>query len=409
MNGSMPERLGQLSELLVLKLSGNSWEGTLTEAHLINLTRLQHIAVGPDRPILSLTFGIAYEWVPPFKLQVIEITNCQVGPKFSMWLRSQTNLTEITLRNTGISDSLPEEWLLKLSPQVSILDLSRNQIRGTLPLQLEFPNVQSLDLSYNQLEGSLPNWSSTVASVLDLRSNLFSGPIPLSYDELFPSLEELYLSENHLSGSIPPSICNMENLAILSLRSNWFSGEFPHAWMEESNIMVVDVANNNLSGNIPISLGVLSSLSILKLSNNTFEGKIPHSLQNCSLLMSIDLGGNRLTGSIPLWNGSNIADLFMLRLRSNFLSGHLPRQLCYLPSLHILDLGHNNFSRTIPKCLKNMTSLVYGNSTVAYSDYPERAIATSKGRELEYKDNVVFLVNSMDLSSNNLEGEIPKN
>ncbi|PRQ34479.1 putative non-specific serine/threonine protein kinase [Rosa chinensis] len=74
-----------------------------------------------------------------------------------------------------------------------------------------------------------------------------------------------------------------------------------------------------------------------------------------------------------------------------------------------LDLGHNHFSGTIPKCLNNLKSLQYGNSSysVQFGDYIEQATVISKGQVLEYYDTLK-LVKSIDLSSNNLEGEIPE-
>ncbi|KAM2619317.1 hypothetical protein TB1_035483 [Malus domestica] len=224
---------------------------------------------------------------------------------------------------------------------------------------------------------------------------------------MIPKLYILDLSENHLNDTIPPSICNMQNLEYLSIRSNQFSGEFPHAWSVGSKILLLDVGHNNLSGNIPTSLGVLSSLEVLKLNNNNLSGEIPDSLQNCSGLKSLDLGHNKLFGNIPLWiGGSNVSLLYRLQLRSNVFTGHIPQQLCNLRNLHILDLGHNNISGTIPKCLDTLTSLVNNNSN-DFDMSDEQATLTLKGAELVY-NRTLRLVKSIDLSSNNLQGEIPE-
>ncbi|CAL8149847.1 unnamed protein product [Prunus armeniaca] len=153
MSGSIPKSLGQLSELVHLDLSFNPWEGFLTEAHFTNLTRLKYFSLGKvfPRPTLPipLIFNVSYEWVPPFKLHKINIGNCKVGPAFGAWLQSQTELVFVKLSTTGISDSIPEDWFLKLSSQVEYLDLSANQIHGKLPLQLKLPNAVLLDLGHN--------------------------------------------------------------------------------------------------------------------------------------------------------------------------------------------------------------------------------------------------------------------
>ncbi|KAL6196937.1 hypothetical protein ACLB2K_032550 [Fragaria x ananassa] len=331
LNGSIPERLGQLSQLVLLDLSHNLWEGSLTESHFINLTKLDSFGVSTDRP-LPLIFNVTYDLVPPLKLRRIMIENCLVGDAFLVWLQSQTELFEVTLSGTGIS-GIPEDWLLKISSQLEILDLSNNQIQGKLPFQSMFPKLFRLDLSRNR----------------------FSKSIPLNFGQLMPNLERLSLSYNHLDGKIPPSICEMQYMWILSLRHNQFSGEFPRAWSLWGKISVVDVSENNLSGSIPSSKGIPSSLVILKMSNNNFGGKIPSSLQNCSLLSRIYLGGNNLSGNLPSWIGSMMT-LHILQLRSNSFRGNIPKHLCNLVNLHVLDLAHNNFSGTIPKCLDKLGS-----------------------------------------------------
>ncbi|XP_021813238.1 LRR receptor-like serine/threonine-protein kinase FLS2 [Prunus avium] len=413
MNGSIPQSLGQLSELVELNLSLNSWEGILTEAHFINLTKLKSLSIGNnlddiEKP-MPIVFNLSYDWVPSFKLHTIVIRNYKVGPGFHVWLQSQTELVQVVLRRTGISDSIPEEWFLKLSSRLEYLDLSYNQFRGRLSSNqlMRFPKLRLLNLAHNQFEGPFPLWS-TNASYFDLESNLFYGPIPSNFDKLMPKLEELYISENHLNGTIPPSICNMQNLTVLSLRSNHFSGKFPHTWSSWSQITIVDAAYNNLSGNIPTSMGILSTLEILKLNNNNFGDKIPDSLHNCSVLKSIDLGGNKLSGRIPPWiGGSNVSMLCMLRLRSSFFTGHIPRQLCNLGYLHILDLSHNNFSGTIPRCFNNLTSLIRNVSNIYNDYYLPQTMVTLKGQERVY-NTTLMLVKSIDFSSNILEGEIPQ-
>ncbi|XP_060667268.1 receptor-like protein EIX2 [Ziziphus jujuba] len=103
--------------------------------------------------------------------------------------------------------------------------------------------------------------------------------------------------------------------------------------------------------------------------------------------------------------------LMNLRLTSNFFSGNIPPGFCDLTSLHILDLSRNYLSGHIPHCLGNFDEMrsddIYfvGSSTLALTNGSFKIMA--KGRELEYKYPKLYLINSIDLSDNNLSGEIP--
>ncbi|RWR93263.1 receptor-like protein 12 isoform X4 [Cinnamomum micranthum f. kanehirae] len=75
-SGILPESLGQLSNLVGLKMSYNSLEGAISEAHFTNLTRLEVL----DMSANSFVFNVSRHWIPPFQLKRIALRSCQLGP-----------------------------------------------------------------------------------------------------------------------------------------------------------------------------------------------------------------------------------------------------------------------------------------------------------------------------------------
>ena len=102
-------------------------------------------------------------------------------------------------------------------------------------------------------------------SVLDLsRQGLTQVP---AYVFGRTDIEELNLSDNKLKGALPAEIRHLQNLKILVLSNNKFTG-------------------------IPAEIGQLKNLEILDLSNNVFTG-LPYELGNLSKLELLDLSGNK--------------------------------------------------------------------------------------------------------------------
>ncbi|KAK1568468.1 hypothetical protein Q3G72_024902 [Acer saccharum] len=83
--------------------------------------------------------------------------------------------------------------------------------------------------------------------------------------------------------------------------------------------------------------------------------------------------------------------------------GEIPSDICKLSSLHILDLAENNLSGSIPSCLGNLSGMA---SDVADRYEGQLPVAT-KGTEYLYTETL-SLVNSIDLSINNLSGKLLK-
>ncbi|URE08715.1 LRR receptor-like serine threonine-protein kinase [Musa troglodytarum] len=420
LSGSLPTEMGKLPNIIFLSLARNCLQGTVSELHFANLTKLSELDLSKNYLIIS----IDQNWVPPFQLRSIKLNSCKLGPVFPRWLRSQNFIEDLDMSNASIEDVLPD-WFWNNS--ASSIDLSKNQINGTLPTSLEHvTNLATLKLSMNLLEGPIPRLPPFL-SYLYLYNNSFSG----SLSSISPTLELqlLDLSYNHINGSIPSFICNLTHLRILDLSSNQISGEMPWCWQETNSLLYINLADNKLSGEIPSSIEKLTQLRSLHLNNNSLHGHLPLSLKNCSGLVFLDLGDNKFSGSIPIWIAQNFQNLKVLRLCSNMFFGNIPSELGQLHHLHIIDLANNNLSGPIPRSFgklnatktywqRHLTSL----STISYPAlqrerpvlpylyfddiYDDSITLTIKGKSF-IVSTIVNLVNIIDFSNNNLTGEIP--
>nr|XP_011468721.1 PREDICTED: brassinosteroid LRR receptor kinase-like [Fragaria vesca subsp. vesca] len=200
-------------------------------------------------------------------------------------------------------------------------------------------------------------------------------------------------------------------LGSIDLSRNFLSGSIPKDWQGSKGMSTIDLSNNNLSGQIPPSLcSQQPSLFWLRLSNNNLSGELGPSLQNCRNLYTLDLGGNQFSGTIPEWIGEDLHSLGILLLGENKFLGSIPRQLCTLDSLHVLDLSQNNLSGSVPICLGNLTQLTKLSGMP--QPFPSgmdlwHIDLDPKGVEYEYT-TILPLVNTIDLSSNMISGNIPE-
>ena len=88
MNGTVPKSIGQLRELTEMCLDGNSWEGVISEIHFSNLTKLEYFSLRLSTKKQSFHFHVRPEWIPPFNLKYVYISNCNVSSMFPGWLRN---------------------------------------------------------------------------------------------------------------------------------------------------------------------------------------------------------------------------------------------------------------------------------------------------------------------------------
>ncbi|KAH0764552.1 hypothetical protein KY285_000423 [Solanum tuberosum] len=161
-------------------------------------------------------------------------------------------------------------------------------------------------------------------------------------------------------------------------------------------------------------------LEILNLGGNDLSEEIPDCWMNWPELTVLILRDNNLIGSLPRSMAilrMRFPTLIVLILRSNKFDGELPEELCHLKDLQILDLANNTFVGIIPRCIGNLSAMVKVKKKVLEDDFElnysshygtliESAMVMTKGNMYQY-DTILALFTSMDMSSNNLSGDIP--
>ncbi|XP_049394952.1 receptor-like protein EIX2 [Solanum stenotomum] len=395
LTGALPESVGHLSMLEGFSIYNNRLEGVVTESHFSKLTHLQYFYASRN----NLTLKVSRNWIPPFQVTDIEIGGWNIGPLFPMWLRTQKRIMNVDISDGGIQGEVPT-WFWNLSSQIRFLNLSHNQFVGEVPII------------------STPSWTDEHEGpwTIYLGSNNFSGPLPL----ISTIVSELDLSNNSFSKGLSNFLCEAKNgsykLEILNLGGNDLSEEIPDCWMNWPELTVLILRDNNLIGSLPRSMEVLSNLRSLDLRRNRLNGLFPSSLGNCTKLHKIDLAENEFIGKIPSWLGMRFPTLIVLILRSNKFDGELPQELCDLKDLQILDLANNTFVGIIPRCIGNLSAMVKEKKELEYDEdlnysyyigvLIESAMVTTKGNMYQY-DTILALFTSMDMSSNNLSGDIP--
>nr|TKR91206.1 putative LRR receptor-like serine/threonine-protein kinas e [Populus alba] len=193
LHGELPKELGKLTNLRLLYLTANNFTGTIPTTYE-NLTNLEVFAVsgnylsGPipdfigkwanltDLVLIGNNFSgnlpaEAFSLTKLEELWVSDVNN--PGISFPKEVIPEANsLFSVVLRNCKINGSIPEyigKW-----PQLSYLDLSFNNLTGSIPET--FQNLKKLFLTRNMLTG-LPSWITNPK-----KSNISRTTVDLSYN-----------------------------------------------------------------------------------------------------------------------------------------------------------------------------------------------------------------------------------
>ncbi|XP_057988077.1 cuscuta receptor 1 isoform X3 [Hevea brasiliensis] len=381
-SGSLPSCLANLTSLQFLYLSSNNFIGNISLSALRGLTNLEHLDVSDN------LFQIPISMSPFFNHSKLKF-----------------------FENVGTNKIYAETNDQNLTPkfQLDHLSLSGYACGGAFPKFLYHQhNLQYVDLSSLKMGGGFPYWlleNNTKLEGLFLNNNSLSGPLQLPH-HFHMNLSELDISDNFFHGNIPLQIGTyLPRLRYMDLSSNGFNGSIPSSFGNMSLLRSLDLSNNKLSGTIPKHLTMdCVSLREFYLSKNQLQGSLKHAFCDCPKLVVLDLSHNNMTGSIPSGIG-RFSQLSYMILGHNNIEGEIPIQLCNLTQLSLIDLSHNNLSGHILPCLRSTSNSYISIADMLITD--EALEFTTKSRSYSYKRDMLSYMSGIDLSCNNLTGQIP--
>lgn len=183
LTGKLPDEIGDLENLEILRLSSNKLEGSIP-ATLGNCKKLKYLYLEGNK----FEGSIPVELFNCTDLEVLEIGFNPLTGELPPELGKLTNLWALGIKNTNIGGQIP--------------DVFSNMSK-----------LESLYMSYNQFTGVLPQslGKCTGLKWAELSHNHINGEIPESYGAL-PELLFLELEFNNLSGNIPSSISDNKKL-----------------------------------------------------------------------------------------------------------------------------------------------------------------------------------------------------
>jgi len=218
MTGTLPEEMGDLTELKELGLYRNQISGAIPET-FSGLEKLEFLFLNENE--LS---GIIPEYFGLFTdLQLLWLDNNQFTGSIPESFSALNNLVQLHLGMNQLTGGIPE--FLGNLVGLEVLYLSDNDLDGTIPEALSnLTNLTQLLLASNQITGVIPESLGNLFSLqhIDLSYNQFTGIIPESFINL-ENLESLTLNDNFIDSPIPDMICSsMANLDWLQLERNNF-------------------------------------------------------------------------------------------------------------------------------------------------------------------------------------------
>ncbi|XP_035545205.1 probable LRR receptor-like serine/threonine-protein kinase At3g47570 isoform X2 [Juglans regia] len=384
--GTIPPHIGNLSFLVSLSISNNSFHGSLPT----ELSRL-------------------------YRLESLNFRYNELGGEIPSWIGLLTKLQFLDLSRNKFGGTIPPS--LSNITSLQEFSLAYNQLSGSIPSSIfNIFGLQKIILSGNKLTGPMPSILVNMSSLqyIYLTDNMLVATLPMYLFDHLPNLQVISLSRNHFHGQLPSTLYKCKQLQALSLSVNNFNGRISPEIGNLSRLTTLYLSQNNFEGPLPSEIGNLQNLEFFTTSENGFVGPIPLEIFNISMIQTISMGFNKFSGHLPSDMGLFLPKLKILGLPETKLSGRIPNSISNASQLTRLDLSRNSLSGIIPEAIGNLRflewlNLEFNNLTMGSQELSLLILylANCKNlRQISFSSNPLysFLPNSVGNLSLSLQG-----
>nr|POE79079.1 putative inactive leucine-rich repeat receptor kinase xiao [Quercus suber] len=336
------------------------------------------------------------------------------------------HVLELDLRGDSEKTQPLRDALSKMNSLES-LNFDENQLEGSIPKS--FGNIctlSSLSLSNNRLSGQLVKFINILSGcaknsleMLDLSLNQITGSLPDF--STFSSLKEIYVGTNNITGTVPKGIGNLHQLEAFDVSNNSMHGVVTEVHLSNlSNLWFLDLSLNSLALQLNKEWVPPFQLRVMYLSSCRLGPRFPSWLQTQWNISILDISDTGISDKIPKWFVELPPTLQYLDVSFNQLEGQLS-PFVFPPKMTVLSIAANLFSGTISSVCKitggvlnflDLSSNLFNyTDSYAYDEedvekYVDDATVVTKGRELEY-GKYLGLLKIINLAHNNLTGKLP--
>ena len=401
---TLPEEVGDLTELTELRINGNKLIGAIPDA-VYGLTKLEKLYLQNNDLTEPLSGKIA---------QLTELTELYVDRNANMTgsippeIGALKKLARLNISQTGIGGEIPAE----LGQCESLLQFMafKTNLSGNLPDIWDMPVLQTVMLHTNPgLTGPLPaslaklkSLESGVAPSIQINDCNLTGTIPDSFAGLPEKTKQVHVQGNKMSGVISLTIQahpnfaswkyhpqqegygltleevdyrQVDSLALVAIYNasdgtSWAKNQWeldkpidtwPAVTVTDGRVTALKLSTTGVitkEWTLPEEVGDLTELTELRINGNKLAGAIPDAVYGLSKLEKLYLQNDNLTGSLSpkLGQLTELTELYVDRNAN--LAGNIPAEIGNLKKLARLNISQTGIGGEIPAELGQCESLL---------------------------------------------------
>ncbi|KAI3876792.1 hypothetical protein MKX03_037459 [Papaver bracteatum] len=204
---------------------------------------------------------------------------------------------EVLMLNDPIENALTGTIdILGTMKNLEYIRLQGNRFIGTIPVSISgLTSLKTLILGSNELSGTIPkSLTEMKLEILDLSNNHLLGPIPMLKSKVFT------IANNSFCGDTPGTACASEVTTLIeflaglnypvTLTSRWKGNDPCNSWpgvkCENRKVVEINLPSQHLNGTISPSIAAdLKTLTLLNLKGNSIYPPIPKFQRDVSVLI----------------------------------------------------------------------------------------------------------------------------